>query len=82
MTITVLENKRTKEGRFLPHTYTVQYWDAVKGNLKRTETIQERWLRLGSWDLPVEHRGAVASNSGLAVRTFTLSKHQLLKIQP
>jgi hypothetical protein len=79
MTITVLENDRTKEGQFLPRTYTVQYWDAVKGNLKRTETIQDRWLRVGSWDLPAAHTVALASDTGLAVRTFTLSKHQLLK---
>ena len=79
MTITVLENKRTKDNGYLPRTYTVQYWDATKGNLKRTETIQDRWLRVGSWDLPASHTVAVASNNGLAVRTFTLSKHQLLK---
>jgi hypothetical protein len=79
MTITVLENKRSKDNGYLPRTYTVQYWDAIKGNLRRTETIQDRWLRIGSWDLPAAHTVAVASDTGLAVRTFTLSKHQLLK---
>jgi hypothetical protein len=78
MTITVLENDQNKEGQFLPRTYTVQYWDAAKGNLKRTETIQDRWLRVGSWDLPASHTVAVASDTGLAARTFTLSKHVLL----
>jgi hypothetical protein len=79
MTISVLENERNKEGKFLPRIYTVQYWDAVKGTLKRSETIQDGWRRLGSWDLPAAHTVAVASNTGLAVRSFTLSKHQLLK---
>jgi hypothetical protein len=79
MTITVLENERTKEGKFLPHTYTVQYWDGASGALQRTETVQERWRRVGDWDLPAAHTVSAASGAGLSVRTFTLSKHQLLK---
>jgi hypothetical protein len=78
MTITVLDNDRTPEGRFLPRSYTVQYWDAATGELKRTETVQERWQRLGSWDLPVAHTLTIASGTGMTTRSFALSKHQLL----
>jgi hypothetical protein len=78
MTITVLDNDRTPEGRFLPRSYTVQYWDAATGSLKRTETVQERWLRLGSWDLPAAHTLTIASGTGLTTRSFLLSKQQLL----
>jgi hypothetical protein len=78
MSITVLDNDRNKDGRFLPRSYTVQYWDAASGDLKRTETIQDRWRRVGSWDLPTRHTVTIASGAGWAVRSFTLSKHQLL----
>jgi hypothetical protein len=79
MTITVLENEKNQEGLFLPRNYTVQYWNAATGELLRTEAIQDRWQRVGSFDLPTVHTVTTASGSGLAVRSFTLSKHQLLK---
>lgn len=79
MTITVLDNERNADGLFLPHSYTVQYWDASTGELKRTETIQDRWQRVGSWDLPAQHTVSTATAAGLSVRSFTLSKHELLK---
>ena len=55
MTITVLDNETNPEGRFLPHSYVVHYWDAATGKLKSIETFQERWQRIGSWDLPTLH---------------------------
>lgn len=77
MTITVLDNERNAEGAFLPRSYTVQYWDATSGSLKRTEAVQERWTRVGSWDLPAERTVTQASSAGLSVRGFVLSKHEL-----
>jgi hypothetical protein len=79
MTITVLDNERNHDGHFLPRSYTVQYWDATTGDLRRTETVHERWHRVGTWDLPTLHTVTLASDSGLAVRSVTLAKHQLLK---
>src|SRR5262249_49578836 len=79
MTITVLDNERNRDGHFLPRSYTVQYWDAATGDLRRTETIHERWQRVGAWDLPTLHTVTLASDGGLAVRSVTLAKHQLLK---
>jgi hypothetical protein len=79
MTITVLDNERNPEGHFLPRSYTVQYWDAATGALRRTESVHERWQRVGAWDLPATHTVTVASDAGLAVRSFTLTEHELLK---
>jgi hypothetical protein len=79
MTITVLDNDRNAEGLFLPRSYTVQYWDAATGELKRTETVQERWQRVGQWDLPARHTAMQATATGLCVRSFSLTKHELLK---
>jgi hypothetical protein len=77
MTITVLDNERNREGAFLPRSYTVQYWDAASGELRRTETVQQRWQRVGSWDLPAEHTVTNATSAGLSVRSFTLTRPQL-----
>ena len=77
MTITVLANEENAEGRFLPQSYTVQYWDEASGNLERTEAIEDRWTRVGSWDLPARHTVTTSSDLGFSVRGFRLSEHQL-----
>ncbi|MEK7358420.1 MAG: DUF3386 family protein, partial [Bdellovibrionota bacterium] len=79
MTITVLDNDRNADGQFLPRSYTVQFWDGATGDLRRTDTIQDRWERVGSWDLPTSHTVTTASEAGLSVRSFSLAKHELLK---
>jgi Protein of unknown function (DUF3386) len=78
MTITVLDSDKNPEGRFLPHSYVVNYWDAASGKLNRVETFQERSQRVGSWDLPVKRLILTASESGLSVKIVELSKHALL----
>jgi hypothetical protein len=78
MTITVLDNETNREGRFLPHSYVVQYWDAATGRLQSTETIQERWQRVGSWDLPAFHSVLTATDAGLSVRSVRLAQPRLL----
>jgi hypothetical protein len=82
MTITVLDNERNPDGKFLPRSYTVQYWDGQTGALRRVEAIQERWQRVGSWDLPTVHTVTSAGDGGLAVRSFTLAEHRLLGEAP
>jgi hypothetical protein len=57
----------------------VQYWDAASGSLKRTESVEERWRRVGRWDLPERRTVTTASAAGLSVRSMTLSQHELLK---
>jgi hypothetical protein len=65
----------------LPRSYVVRYWDAATGRLLRTETAQESWQRVGSWDLPVERTITTATDAGLSVRRFTLTKHELQKVK-
>lgn len=78
LTITALENERNTDGRFLPRSYTVQYWESGTGRLLRTEAVMDRWRRVGSWDLPSDHAVTTATDAGLSVRRFTLSGHELL----
>ena len=77
MTITVLDTQPTPEGKFLPRSYVVQSWSATDGTLGRVETIQERWRRVGAFDLPASHVVSTASDRGFSVRSITLSKHRL-----
>jgi hypothetical protein len=77
MTITVLDNEKNAEGAVLPHSYTVQYWDAATGKLQRSETVQDRWTRVGNFDLPTRHTVTAASENGFSVRNFELRDHKL-----
>ena len=77
MTINVLTNDTNPEGKFLPRNYTVQYWDAASGDLRRTETVQDRWEPVGGLDLPAAHTVTTADGGGLGVRSFSLSGHKL-----
>jgi hypothetical protein len=77
MTITVLDNDANAEGKFLPRSYTVQYWDEQTGQPLRTETVQDRWTRVGGFDLPERHTVTTASADGFSVKSFRLSKHHL-----
>jgi hypothetical protein len=79
MTITTLENHKNADGKYLPKSYVVRYWDAQSGRLTRSETVQDDWRRLGAWDLPVTRTLTLASDLGLSVKSFTLSKHELAK---
>jgi Protein of unknown function (DUF3386) len=77
MTITVLGNAENAEGKFLPRSYTVQYWDEATGGPLRTETVQDRWTRVGRFDLPERHTVTTASPDGFSVKSFRLLKHEL-----
>ena len=50
-----------------------------KMNLLRAEAVQNRWERIGAWDLPTFHQVMETSDGGIYARTFTLFKHALLK---
>jgi Protein of unknown function (DUF3386) len=79
MTITVLDDVRNAEGKQLPQSYTVQYWKAENGDLDRTESISNRWTRVGRYDLPASITVRTASKAGLTVRNLVLTKHKLAK---
>jgi hypothetical protein len=78
-TITILDNTKTANGKFLPRTYAVQYWDSKTGRLNRSETFRNGWKRVGAYDLPESLLVTKASAGGLIVREFKLSKHKLLE---
>lgn len=78
-TITVLDNLKNAEGRYLPQSYVVRYWDAQSGQLLKSETVQQRWRRVAGLDLPAQVTVSTASAAGLQVRGIRLSDHQPLR---
>lgn len=79
MTITTLNQERNRDGQYLPLSYVVQSWDADSGGLRRVETVQDRWTRVGPFDLPSSHTVTAAVEGGLGVRSFSLSDHALTR---
>lgn len=53
-TISVLDVDFNAEGKYMPHAFTVSFWDEKTGDLKLTETVYHEWVRLGKFDLPAQ----------------------------
>jgi len=71
--ITVLENRVTKENKFLPTHYVVNTWDAKTNALSRSETFHQTWQRVGAFDLPKETLTVRATAGTLESWSFELS---------
>jgi hypothetical protein len=50
-TISVTEVVRNTEGKYLPRSFNVSYWDG-EGNLRANEDYLEEYTRIGKLDLP------------------------------
>lgn len=78
-TITVLKNYTTKEKKFLPAHYVVNYWDLKSDQLIRSNSFYYTWKRVGKFDLPTSALVVTATADGkLSSRSLTLSNHKLL----
>ncbi|MFN4259582.1 MAG: DUF3386 family protein [Gemmataceae bacterium] len=81
-TISVIENKRNPEGKYLSVSYMVNYWDVKTGQLHKSEAHFQSWQRVGSYDLPAVNRVITASSEkegtpALDARSLTLSNFKL-----
>ncbi len=76
-TITVMENIRTKEEKFLPACYVVNTWDAKTDALTSSETHHQTWQRIGAFDLPKETLTVKAMAGKLESRSMTVSNIHL-----
>jgi hypothetical protein len=80
-TITVLENRKSAEGKYLPASFVVNYWNLATGELLRSEASFQSWVRVDRFDLPVTVRvvtaGKSADGPGQVTKSLTLSHHRL-----
>lgn len=69
-TITVLETTKTPEGKFLPRHFTVTYFDARSGALKRSEAFTDEYKLVdGAW-FPASRRVVRAENGKVITRVI------------
>jgi hypothetical protein len=88
-TISVLDVYHTPEGKYLPQTYAVSFWDAATGALRSSETHVNRWTRVGRFDLPtraIRQRSKARSDDpsgsnagGSSVLEVVFADHELSK---
>jgi hypothetical protein len=87
-TISVLENIKNKEGKYLSAHFVVDYWNPTTGELTRSDANQQTWTRVGPVDLPVTARVVTATKlpakegetkSGTSSKSLTLSNHKLME---
>lgn len=52
-TISVIDVAFNEEKQYLPHIFTVSFWDQKTGDLKSTESVYQEWKRIGKHDLPL-----------------------------
>lgn len=78
-TINVLDVTRNAEGKYLPHVYTVSYWDAASGALISTSTSYNAWTRVGKFDLPATVINVGAQKETCQVKRLEFSGHKLLE---
>ncbi len=76
--ITVLENKRTPEKKFLSSIYVVNSWDLKTNALKSSQTFHQTWKRIGKLDLPAGVLIISAGGEGKTeARQITLRDHKV-----
>ena len=78
-TITVMENRKNAEKKYLPSTYVVNYWDVKTGALKKSVTHLNTWTRIGKYDLPLTALIVTAEDGKQVARSIKLSGHTLNK---
>jgi hypothetical protein len=87
-TISVLENRKNAEGKYLSVSFVVNYWNPTSGEFLRSDTNLQTWTRVGALDLPVmakvvtAEKADAAAKSGdwkhvPATKSLTLSNHHL-----
>lgn len=77
-TIVIQDRQEFADGRTLPVTFSVVYWDAADGSLRATELYRDEVVEVGGVQLPALRRVVRADAAGLSVRELSLSDHELI----
>lgn len=78
-TITVFDVFRNADGKHLPKSYSVNWWDVETGNLKACDMVRNEWVRIGRWDLPARLLSARNEDDGRRhVGEVVFRNHRLL----
>lgn len=75
--INIHEHALTADGRTLPSSFTVAFWDTDQGRLTRTDAYQDRYADIDGVYLPAQRRILRAEDSGISVHEMALTNHVL-----
>lgn len=77
-TISVLDVHHNPDGKYLPTTFNVSFWDKDSGRLKASETHLNDWLRVGNFELPERIVVFRAEDGKREVVSMEFAGHRLL----
>ena len=77
-TIVIHDRRAFEDGRTLPTSFSVFFWDAVSGALTATEAYRDEVVDVEGVFLPSLRRVVRGDRDGLSVRELALSDHTLL----
>ena len=76
-TISVLEVTRDPQGKYLPRSFTMSFFDATTGELKRNLSYWNDWRRIGDFELPKTILEISARDGKTTTRQIELSEIRL-----
>lgn len=80
-TISVLEIVRNPENKYLPRSFTMNFFDAKSGELRTGLAYWNDWQRVGTFDLPKTITEVAAKKGGATTRQIAFSNLKLLEPQ-
>jgi len=80
-TISVLDVHLNPEGKYLPTTFNVTYWDRASGKMKASETHLNEWVRVGDFDLPTRFILLRAEDEKREILDMEFSNHKLIEVK-
>lgn len=76
-TISMQSHTPATDGKQLPETFTVTFWDGRSGRLTRSDIYTDRYESVGGVTLPAERRVLSAEDDGITGREIRLSNWKL-----
>lgn len=77
-TITVLEVTRNDEGKYLPRTFSVSFWDSETGALRFNQTHVQSYTKVEQFELPLRFMEVHSGADTYHVRTIDFENHKLI----
>jgi hypothetical protein len=76
--ITIQGHTTVPDGRVLPVSFMVSYWNVEQDRLTRADAYTDHYTEVDGVMLPKSRRVVTADDSGFRVRELTLADHRLL----